>query len=155
MWRIRGHLRHFPLWIFSQVGRTHLSDVFPSIGYISGVFYPTEVYILTVGLGKWIDATEQVRICNLKKIYANKKAKHDFSLLQNYVFVRSMFVLLLNDFCSWSLRLNGILEICLFSDPKTSTKTIFDNQKNASSIVSLHVFIFNRNITNYIFIINL
>ena len=61
-----------------------------------------------------------------------------------------MFVLLLNDFCSWSLRLfsHGILEICLFINTKISTKTIFDHQKKASSIVSLHAFIFNRNKTN-------
>ena len=69
------------------------------------------------------------------------------------MYVHSMFVLPLYDFCSWSLWLFshwilGILEICMLSNPKVFRKTIFDNQKNASSIVSLHVFIFNRNITN-------
>ena len=131
------------------MGRTHLCDVFPWIGFINWVFL-LRPFIFNQGLGKWIDATEQVRIYNLNKIYANQKAYHDFSLLQNYVFVRSMFVLLLNYFCSWSLRLfsHGILESCLLGYPKISTKTIFDSQKNASSIVSLHVFIFNRNTTN-------
>ena len=152
MWPIQDHLKHCLLWISFLVGRTHLCDVFPWIGFYQLSFFIIKfaTIIFNQGLGKWIDATEQVRIYNLNKIYANQKAYHDFSLLQNYVFVRSMFVLLLNYFCSWSLRLfsHGILESCLLGYPKISTKTIFDSQKNASSIVSLHVFILNRNTTN-------
>ena len=38
MWPIQDHLKHCLLWISFQVGRTHLCDVFPLIGYINCVF---------------------------------------------------------------------------------------------------------------------